>query len=184
MNRNSVIKTLKRCGIPFALLQDGIEITRFNGVLNSTAGSLAVAEIPLAIGDTIHPLANPQNQWLIVDTHQTKFYQEHVVVKLNLTASVSRFTAEGARDSFGRTISAAAMPVYADIPFHLYAAVKAKDDDTKDRAGVDADYTLVCSDCFLLLPKDRLVCNGMTLVVSTILLSVDGLTKVRAVAEV
>ena len=182
-SRRRVSALIRRAGVPFALLQDGVEITRFNAVLNAANVILSVSEIPLEIGAIIHPLSSPQSLLLIVDTNLVTYYDDHTVRKLKLSGTVSRFSGDStAKDTFGRPVSSEPQNIYTSMPLYLHPKETGTDDNSPDRAASKTVYEFSTSDSFVILPLDRQVVGALSLVVTAPILAPSGLCSFRAEA--
>ena len=182
-SRRRVSALIRRAGVPFALLQDGVEVTRFNAVLNSANGCLSVAELPLEIGAIVHPLSSPRSLYIVTDTNLVTYYEDHTVKKLKLSGTVSRFSADStARDTFGRPVSPDPVTIYTEVPLCLLPKLTSTDDTTADRSTAKSEYEFITSDSFVILPKDRLVVGALSLVITAPILAPSGLCSFRAEA--
>ena len=144
---------------------------------------IIVAERRLAIGDIIHSQGNRDSRFLVADCTHKNNYEEYDLLKITHTVAVQRFTADNqARDSFGRPAIDSATTIYDSVPLHLDRSSRTKPDITKDRAESDTVYGFVTSGNFALQAKDEFSLDGLTLVITAVLVSIAGITEFRAIA--
>ena len=181
MNPRKVAALIRRAGETWVLLQsDGTEAARFSGILPIGKLTLSVpADVVLSAGDILAMVRKPDVLYLVTNTASNRFYSDVTVVKVNCLADVSRFT-DGPRDTFGRVTESTPTVIATSVPLYFDTATTSRDQRSPDRSTTETGYTFTTSSVFDIRPKDRLsVCN-LSLIVTTLLLSVEGVTEFKA----
>lgn len=179
MKRRRVASLIRRAGQPWFVKSRTAAgpLTACNAYLKSDNTTLSCADVELATGDLLHPQASPLQLFIVQERRDNSgVYEDYRVGKITHHAQVLRFSADGAKDTFGRPTTTAPALVYSDVPLLLLTDTSTVN-TAPDRAAADNKYHFLTSDAYVLHPKDRLTVGSSNLIVSSVLLSAAGLSE-------
>lgn len=136
--------------------------------------TLLVAAVTLNTGDIVGALNTSEMSWLVLDCQQLINHESYKLGRILYSSNITRFT-EGAKDSFGRSLSAEPAAIYSAVPLHLKSNGSSTDSTTPDRSAETSSYEFLTSADYQIKAADRLTIGGMTFTVTGLLLAPPGL---------
>jgi hypothetical protein len=131
---------------------------------------------------TIVSKTDSGERYLIGQSNLSCYPEQYALLRITLTGTVSRFTAEGSRDKFGITSTVAPIIIYPEVPMHLFPLDRSKPDSKPDRSDESTSYRFAAPGSYILQPKDQLNVGNQTLTITAILLLLSGITEFTATA--
>jgi hypothetical protein len=174
---------IKLTGSDFVIKTD-THLIPFRAILTANQ-TLKVTDKRLNSGELIHPDCQPENAYLIADVEPRGTHEEYRLLKVTNDAVVQRFSQEGLKDTFGRSIEENAIDYYTTVPLHLHSNTSASTDNSPDRTASAITYTFSAPSSFDLKVKDRLLISSSCLQITSLHLSgLEGLQEFSAVSLV
>jgi len=178
MHRNYLARRIRRHGTEY-ILKQGNTLQPFSAYLKN-GNTLMVTALELPTGSLIAPLARPDREYLVAGMEDLKLYELYSLQRINCRASLARFDATGAKDTFGRPAATGATLIYSDIPLYLHPSVNPTDQTTAAISATSTTYRFSVPNGFTIRSKDQLYIGDSTLTVTALLVQPDGITSFTA----
>jgi hypothetical protein len=178
MNRNYISRRIRRHGITY-ILKQGATVQSFSAYMK-TGNLLWVTALELPAGSLIAPLARPDREYIVASMEDKKLYEEYQLLKINCRGTLARFDTITGRDSFGRSTSTEATPIYLDLPLYLHNSANPTDKSTAAISASSTVYRFTTPTGYTVKPKDQIHIGDSVLTVTSIILTPDNLPTFEA----